>query len=69
MWPTNRKIAENYSNAIGKIYSFCALPAWNGNTDPKTTFDNSRNLYLSSGGEAYVNYITDAYKVMKAKRG
>lgn len=69
MWPTNRKIAENYSNAIGKIYSFCALPAWNGNSDPKTTFDNSRNLYLSSGGEAYVNYITDAYKVMKAKRG
>lgn len=69
MWPSNRKIAENYSNAIGKIYAATALPAWTGNVDPATTFENARNLYLSSGGQAYVTFITDAYKVMKAQRG
>lgn len=69
MWPLNKKISESYSNAIGKIYAYSALPAWNGNSDPKTTFDNARNLYLSSGGQEYVDYITDAYKIMKTKRG
>lgn len=69
MWPTNKSIANAYSNAIGKMYSFSALPAWNGTQDPKTTYADAKNQYLSSGGQTYVDFITDAYKTMKAKRG
>ena len=69
MWPTNKAISNSYANAIGKMYSFSALPAWNGTQDPKNTYADARNQYLSSGGQTYVDYITDSYKTMKAQRG
>lgn len=68
MWPTNAKITQAYSTAITGIYGRCAVPAWTGQTDPATTFDTERRVYLESGGREYVDFITEAYKIMKAAR-
>lgn len=69
MWPTNAKITQAYNTSIVGIYGRCVVPAWTGQTDPADTFETERRVYFESGGRTYVDFITDAYKVMKAARG
>ena len=69
MWPTNKAILQMQSTAIAGIYGRCAVPAWTGLTNPNETFATEQQMYFSSGGRAYVDFITDAYKTMKAQRG
>lgn len=69
MWPTNAKVAQAYNASIVGIYGRCVVPAWTGQTDPTETFETERQVYFESGGRTYVDFITEAYKVMKAARG
>lgn len=72
MWPlTNAKVNSAYSNAIAAVYGAC-LEWWNNVSESSRTHNlesEIKTFLTSENGTTFINYINEAYKVMKQMFG
>lgn len=68
MWPmTNSQVNSAYSNAISPVYGSC-IEYWNATAPSSRThdFDSEINTFMTSvNGKLYIDFINQAYGVMK----